>query len=72
MLTAKDAFDGLYEYTGKLRAVMPLEKVPKRDVPEHIPRPDYANNGASSAPLAFHGHRAAVFWAEIFEWLERR
>lgn len=46
--TAKDAFDRLYEYTGNLRAVMPLEEVPKREVPEHIPRPDYANNGTWS------------------------
>lgn len=49
--TAKDAFDRLYEYTGNLRAVMPLEEVPKREVPEHIPRPDYANNGASPDPF---------------------
>ncbi|GEM11708.1 methionyl aminopeptidase [Rhodotorula toruloides] len=39
----KDGFDGKFKYTGKLRAVMPVEPVPKRQVPDHIPRPDYAN-----------------------------
>ncbi|POY76711.1 putative Methionyl aminopeptidase [Rhodotorula taiwanensis] len=45
----KDGFDGKYRYTGKLRAVMPLEEVPKRVVPDHIPKPDYATeaNGVS-------------------------
>ncbi|GAA5953933.1 hypothetical protein JCM3765_000699 [Sporobolomyces pararoseus] len=45
----KDGFNGKFKYTGPLRAVMPLEAVPKREVPEHIPRPDYANevNGIS-------------------------
>lgn len=43
--TAKDGFDGKYRYTGKLRSVMPLEEVPKRTVPDHIPKPDYATEG---------------------------
>ncbi|GAA5846519.1 hypothetical protein JCM3766R1_002517 [Sporobolomyces carnicolor] len=38
----KDAFDGKFTYTGTLRAVMPNEAVPKRVVPDHIPKPDYA------------------------------
>ncbi|GAA5951553.1 hypothetical protein JCM8115_005175 [Rhodotorula mucilaginosa] len=46
---SKDGFDGKYRYTGKLRSVMPLEEVPKRTVPDHIPKPDYATeaNGVS-------------------------
>ncbi|GAA5920206.1 hypothetical protein JCM1841_006648 [Sporobolomyces salmonicolor] len=38
----KDAFDSRFKYTGPLRAVAPVEPVPKREVPAHIPRPDYA------------------------------
>ncbi|GAA5900648.1 uncharacterized protein JCM6883_002911 [Sporobolomyces salmoneus] len=41
----KDAFDGRFTYTGPLRAVMPNEAVPKREIPEHIPKPDYATEG---------------------------
>ncbi|GAA5821828.1 hypothetical protein JCM10212_003142, partial [Sporobolomyces blumeae] len=45
----KDAFDGKFSYTGPLRAVMPHDLVPKREVPDHIPKPDYATemNGVS-------------------------
>ncbi|GAA5953925.1 hypothetical protein JCM3765_000695 [Sporobolomyces pararoseus] len=45
----KDGFDGRFKYTGPLRSVMPNEAVPKREVPEHIPKPDYATevNGVS-------------------------
>ncbi|GAA5951556.1 hypothetical protein JCM8115_005176 [Rhodotorula mucilaginosa] len=45
----KDGFDGRFKYTGKLRSVMPIEPVPKREVPAHIPKPDYATerNGVS-------------------------
>ncbi|CEQ42715.1 SPOSA6832_04545 [Sporobolomyces salmonicolor] len=45
----KDAFDSRFKYTGPLRAVAPVEPVPKREVPAHIPRPDYATelNGVS-------------------------
>ncbi|KAI5478041.1 methionyl aminopeptidase [Pseudohyphozyma bogoriensis] len=32
-----------HHYTGPLRAVYPDVPVPKREVPAHIPRPDYAN-----------------------------
>ncbi|GAA5835810.1 hypothetical protein JCM9279_004653 [Rhodotorula babjevae] len=31
-----------HKYTGALRAVYPDERVPMRQVPDHIPRPDYA------------------------------
>ncbi|GJN88330.1 hypothetical protein Rhopal_001295-T1 [Rhodotorula paludigena] len=34
-----------FVYTGKLRAVMPVEPVPKRTLPDHIQRPDYATEG---------------------------
>ncbi|GAA5969217.1 hypothetical protein JCM21900_001510 [Sporobolomyces salmonicolor] len=45
----KDAFDSRFKYTGPLRAVAPVEPVPKREVPAHVPRPDYATelNGVS-------------------------
>ncbi|GAA5829907.1 hypothetical protein JCM5353_006110 [Sporobolomyces roseus] len=45
----KDAFDGRFNYTGPLRGVLPVEPVPKREVPSHIPKPDYATevNGVS-------------------------
>ncbi|GAA6005212.1 hypothetical protein JCM11491_002622 [Sporobolomyces phaffii] len=47
----KDAFDGKFRYTGPLRAVVPVEAVPQREVPDHIPKPDYATevNGVSFA-----------------------
>lgn len=48
LLTAKDAFAlkfPNFQYTGPLRAVMPIVPVPKREVPKDIPYPDYANNG---------------------------
>jgi methionyl aminopeptidase len=35
-------------YTGPLRAVYPKEPVPKREVPDHIEKPDYATEGKSS------------------------
>ena len=50
--TAKDGFDGKYRYTGKLRSVMPLEEVPKRTVPDHIPKPDYATEGERSVLMS--------------------
>ena len=34
---------GTYKFTGSLRPVYPLS--PKREVPAHIPRPDYAEDG---------------------------
>ncbi|GAA5900595.1 uncharacterized protein JCM6883_002893 [Sporobolomyces salmoneus] len=45
----KDGFEGRFKYTGPLRAVMPIEPMPKREVPDHIPKPDYATevNGIS-------------------------
>ncbi|GAA5883378.1 hypothetical protein JCM16303_006719 [Sporobolomyces ruberrimus] len=45
----QDAFNGRFKYTGPLRAVMPIDSVPKRRVPDHIPKPDYATevNGVS-------------------------
>lgn len=33
-----------FSYTGSIRPVYPLS--PKRVVPDHIPRPDYAEDGA--------------------------
>lgn len=45
---------GGFAYTGKLRSVMPVEPVPKREVPDHIVKPDYATEGAS-LPLPAHG-----------------
>jgi len=45
LIIAKDAFNGRFTYTGPLRAVMPNEAVPKREIPEHIPKPDYATEG---------------------------
>jgi len=49
--TAHDPFKGIksHKYTGSLRAVYPDERVPKREVPPHIVRPDHANdqNGVS-------------------------
>ncbi|BGP46291.1 Methionine aminopeptidase 1 [Rhodotorula kratochvilovae] len=33
-----------HKYTGALRAVYPDERVPRRTVPEHIPRPDYVSD----------------------------
>ncbi|GAA5926677.1 hypothetical protein JCM10213_002421 [Rhodosporidiobolus nylandii] len=38
-----------FKYTGSLRAVYPLEDLPRREVPGHIPRPDYANNAQGSS-----------------------
>lgn len=34
---------GAYKFTGTMRPVYPLS--PKRPVPEHIPRPEYAEDG---------------------------
>lgn len=50
VLTAVDGFieekrHKGFVYTGKLRAVMPVEPVPKRTLPDHIQRPDYATEG---------------------------
>ncbi|GAA6025361.1 hypothetical protein JCM10207_001363 [Rhodosporidiobolus poonsookiae] len=38
-----------FKYTGPLRAVYPNEEVPKREMPDHIPKPDYGKevNGVS-------------------------
>lgn len=36
-----------YDFTGSLRPVYPLS--PKRPVPDHIPRPDYADDGRITA-----------------------
>jgi methionyl aminopeptidase len=50
--TVPRAGDGTYNpfpnfaYTGAVRAVYP--RSPKRAVPDHIPRPDYAANGRVS------------------------
>ncbi|POY70888.1 hypothetical protein BMF94_6065 [Rhodotorula taiwanensis] len=53
----KDGFDGRYKYTGKLRSVMPVEPVPKRQVPDHIPKPDYATESEAleSIPARWSG-----------------
>jgi methionyl aminopeptidase len=39
---AKEGFNGKYTYTGPLRAVYPIEPVPKRVVPDTVTYPDYA------------------------------
>ncbi len=46
-----DSYDPFpeFNYTGKVRARYPL--TPKREIPEHIPRPDYAGNGQ---PISEH------------------
>ncbi|GAA6051548.1 hypothetical protein JCM3770_000410 [Rhodotorula araucariae] len=43
-----------HKYTGALRAVYPDERFPRREVPDHIPRPDYVSDkdGASRAEKA--------------------
>ncbi|KAG0659496.1 Methionine aminopeptidase 1 [Rhodotorula mucilaginosa] len=53
----KDGFDGRFKYTGKLRSVMPIEPVPKREVPAHIPKPDYATESEAleSIPARWSG-----------------
>ncbi|KAM0748992.1 methionine aminopeptidase [Meredithblackwellia eburnea MCA 4105] len=33
---------GVHKYTGSLRATYPIEPVPKRTIPDSIPKPDYA------------------------------
>ena len=38
-----------YNFTGSVRPVYPLS--PKRVVPEHIPRPDYATDGRAMSML---------------------
>jgi hypothetical protein len=38
-----------YGFTGSLRPVYPLS--PKRPVPDHIPRPDYADDGRITAAV---------------------
>ncbi|TIA38907.1 methionine aminopeptidase 1A [Aureobasidium pullulans] len=42
-----------FQYTGDLRPVYPLS--PKRKVPEHIPRPDYAKDGIPRSEQVFVG-----------------
>ncbi|KAI9312687.1 peptidase M24, structural domain-containing protein [Dichotomocladium elegans] len=42
-----DPFGKTFKYTGPLRAVYPLS--PRREVPSHIPRPDYAESGISAS-----------------------
>ncbi|KAG0145821.1 hypothetical protein CROQUDRAFT_133509 [Cronartium quercuum f. sp. fusiforme G11] len=49
-----------YAYTGKLRACYPIEALPRRTVPDHIPHPDYAKDfqyGSSPCEQAVSGHR---------------
>lgn len=44
-LVAEEGFGGRCEYTGPLRAVYPVPRLPMRSVPKEIPYPDYAVNG---------------------------
>ncbi|GAA6025889.1 hypothetical protein JCM11491_001725 [Sporobolomyces phaffii] len=71
----KDAFDGRFKYTGPLRAVMPNQAVPKRQVPEHIPKPDYATevNGVSfSEQIANRSERSGkILNAEEIEGMRK-
>lgn len=41
---------GTFKFTGTLRPVYPLS--PKREVPPHIPRPDYAEDGTMNRVLS--------------------
>ena len=41
---------GTFKFTGTLRPVYPLS--PKREVPAHIPRPDYAEDGTMKRVLS--------------------
>ncbi|KAK4706060.1 methionyl aminopeptidase, partial [Phenoliferia sp. Uapishka_3] len=67
--SAKDAFAGKDVYTGTLRAVYPVEPVPKREVPESIPKPDYAINGELllSIPDRWSGVWGGNIWGKAEE-----
>ncbi|BGP54108.1 Methionine aminopeptidase 1 [Rhodotorula sphaerocarpa] len=64
----KDGFDGRYKYTGRLRSVMPVEPLPKREVPSHIPKPDYATESETleSIPARWSG----VWGGRVFSTAE--
>ena len=48
-----------FDYTGSLRPAYPLS--PKRHVPEHIQRPDYADDGVrSNSAIGGHTHIICV------------
>ena len=61
VISKPDAATGLYNpfpkysYTGSLRPVYPLS--PRRKIPDHIKRPDYADNGYPASERAFMGRR---------------
>ena len=40
-----------FQYTGPLR---PYKQSPKRTVPKHIPRPDYADHEMGTCPPLLH------------------
>ncbi|KAI5124538.1 hypothetical protein M0805_003061 [Coniferiporia weirii] len=53
---------GSFEFTGSLRPVYPLS--PKRIVPDHIPRPDYADNGFSKCESLEQGRPPRILSLE--------
>lgn len=59
-----------FKYTGPLRPVYPLTA--KRAVPEHIPRPDYAEDGTPHSELAERGEtNIKVLTAEEIEGVRK-
>jgi methionyl aminopeptidase len=50
-----------YSFTGSLRPAYPLS--PKRIVPDHIPRPDYAENGLNISLLYIESHTFDNFYS---------
>jgi len=53
---------GAFKFTGSLRPVYPLS--PKREVPAHIPRPDYAEDGTPTSESRRAGQPPRILNAE--------
>ncbi|GJN88331.1 hypothetical protein Rhopal_001296-T1 [Rhodotorula paludigena] len=66
---------GGFAYTGKLRSVMPVEPVPKREVPDHIVKPDYATevrgNSFSENVARVHERQGRILDAEQIEAMRK-
>lgn len=58
-----------FEYTGPLRPVYPLS--PRRPVPDHIQRPDYAETGIPKSEFSARGNAIRVLNAEEIEGVRK-
>ncbi|KAI0062292.1 methionine aminopeptidase [Artomyces pyxidatus] len=58
-----------FTYSGDIRPVYPLS--PKRSVPDHIPRPDYVNDGIPTSENRRMGHPPRILNAEEIEKMRK-